>query len=435
MGKKAFWLLLAALAAARLAMMATAPVFEPSEARYAVISANMARYGDFVVPRFTHDLEYQSFDGKPPLVFQAGGVFCKLFGVCEFAVRLFPFLSAALLLFILYHSVKKFHGGGSARLAVAVCASCTAFYAASGVAMTDMSLACCVAGALLVYRCFLDGFRLRYAFAAAALLGAGMIVKGPVALAMFGLPVLLDCVVNRRWKGVFNLKWLAAAPVFFAIAAPWFVLVEMRNPGAVWYFFYNENFLRFVSHDYGDKYGAGREAFRGVSLVWAFVVTLPWALLPLVSAWRLRRMPRLIPAAADFRSFELLSVLAITGFWCLTSRVLVYYLFPVVPLFAAYFAPRCDQRLVAWLTPWASSLTVAVLAAALAGGASFSDSMRGEKTPFSAVENHYAFEFYHGRKTEAELAPYRSARSMYMKLRAMRKAEASGAAKKNGGAK
>ena len=298
---RTFWIVLATMAVIRLALMATVPVFEPSEARYAAISANMARSGDFVVPHFTHNLEYQSFDGKPPLVFQAGGLFCEVFGVNEFAVRLFPFLSALLLLFILYHAVCKFSDSDAGRLAVLVCLSCTAFYAAAGIAMTDMTLACCVAGALLLYRCFLDGFAWRYAMGVMAQTGAGMIVKGPVALVMFGLPVLVDAIVNRRWKGIFNWKWLATAPVFFLIAVPWFVLVEQRNPGAVWYFFYNENFMRFISHDYGDKYGAGREAFRGVSIPWALVATLPWVLVAPLKRIRWKR-------------FDLLAVLTITGF-------------------------------------------------------------------------------------------------------------------------
>ena len=54
MTRRSFWLILAALGAIRLALMATVPVFEPSEARYAAIAANMARTGDFTVPRFTH---------------------------------------------------------------------------------------------------------------------------------------------------------------------------------------------------------------------------------------------------------------------------------------------------------------------------------------------------------------------------------------------
>jgi len=161
---KAFFRILFALLAIRLVLMAIVPVFEPSEARYAAIAANMARTGDFVVPRFTYKCEYQSFDGKPPLVFQAGGVCCRLLGTgnrhsLQLAVRIFPLLSAMLLLAILFHAVRITADVRRAWLAVAICATCTAFYAAAGMALTDMSLTCCTAGALLLYECCLEARR------------------------------------------------------------------------------------------------------------------------------------------------------------------------------------------------------------------------------------------------------------------------------------
>ena len=422
-------MLLAGMLALRLALMAVVPVFEPSEARYAAISANMARSGDYVVPHFTHNLEYQSFDGKPPLVFQAGGLFCKVRGVNEFAVRLFPFLSALLCLFILYPAVRRNSDSETGRLAVLVCLSCTSFYAASGICMTDMTLTCCVAGALLLYRCFLEGFGLGYAAGVMALLGAGMIVKGPVALVMFGLPAFVFALITRNWKGIFNWKWLATAPIFLLVAVPWFVFVEQRNPGAVWYFFYNENFMRFISHEYGDKYGAGREAFHGVSILWSLVATLPWALIPL---WDL--FCRFVPAnrtirtiqqsdTSPWRTFEFLSLVAITGFWCLTSRVLIYYLFPVVPLFAAWLVQRGDRSCLAKLAPWGVCLSSLVLVGGLVGGMLFSDKMLGAKTEFHPLENHYACEFYHGRKSDEDLAKCRKVRAEYLRRRAERRAK------------
>jgi 4-amino-4-deoxy-L-arabinose transferase-like glycosyltransferase len=429
MTRRSFWLILLALAVVRLALMATIPVFEPSEARYAAISANMARSGDFVVPRFTHNLEYQSFDGKPPLVFQAGGLFVKALGTdapwkLQLAVRLFPFLSAVLMLVILYFAVARLSGPGTGRLAVAMCATSTAFYAASGIAMTDMTLTCCVAGALLLYRTFADTRSLASAAGVAALLGAGMITKGPVALALFGLPVLADAILHRRWSAVFSWKWLAVAPVFLVIAVPWFVLVEQRNPGSVWYFFYNENFLRFVSHDYGDKYGAGREAFRGVSILWALVSVMPWTFVPFGrGAWLvwknrelgLRKCLGEIERRANLSGFFFVSCLVIVGFWCLTSRVLIYYLFPVIPLAAAWYALQGTREVLLRLVAPYAALTVTVLVLGFAGGAMFSDKMRGEDTPFGVFEKNYAYEFYHGRMSEEELAPYRSQREEFLR--------------------
>ncbi len=394
MKARTFWWILLVLAAMRLVLMAVTPVFDPSEARYAAISANMARSGDFVVPHFTYEGRYQSFDGKPPLVFQAGGLCCRLLGTekpmaLQFSVRVFPFLSAALLLLILYRTVRLFSEAGTARLAVVIAATSTAFLAAAGLSMTDMTLTACVAGALLLYRSFLAGYAWRDAAGVALLLGAGMVVKGPVSMVMFALPVLAEALVNRRWRGIFNGKWLAVAPLFLLVAVPWFVLVEQRNPGSVWYFFYNENFLRFVTPDYGDKYGAGREAFRGVAIVWLVVATLPWSLFPLASLIRRRAWP--------WKDFFVVSVLAITGFWCLTSRVLLYYLFPAIPLFAAALALNGPaESLRRWAVPIAG-LSTAVLVGLLVGGSCCSDKMQGAASlQYFGYRNRYSHEFYHG---------------------------------------
>lgn len=417
MNRKTFWYLILALVALRLVLMATIPVFEPSEARYAAISANMARSGDYVVPRFTHNFEYQSFDGKPPLVFQAGGLFCEVFGVCEFAVRLFPFLSAVLLLAILYFSVHRKTDDETARLAVIVAATSTAFYAAAGISMTDMTLACTVAGSLLLYRTYLDERKLRYAAGIALLLGAGMITKGPIAIVLFGLPVFVDACVNRNWKAIFTWQWLAVSPLFFLVAVPWFVMIERVNPGAVWYFFYNENFMRFLSHDYGDKYGAGREAFRGVSILWAFVATLPWALVPIYELIRTAAVPH----RRTITSFLPLAILAIVGFWCLTSRVLLYYLFPVIPLVAAALVEQGNRKLLSRLALPVSGLTAAILTFGFVIGSFTSEKMQGAKTEFSFLDNHYAYEFYHGTPSKEQLAPCRAAWEIRERARAERR--------------
>lgn len=390
MKAKTFVALILVLLFSRLATMAFTPVFDPSEARYAVMAANMARTGDFVVPHFTYKGVYQSFDGKPPLVFQAGGVFCRIFGVNEFSVRLFPFFCAILLGLILYHTVVKIGSVEKAMAAVLVYGSSAAFLATSGFAMTDGPLAVSVAGALLLYRCFLDRYEFKYALCVAVLLGAGMIVKGPVAFVLFGFPVFVDACVNNRWKAIFNVKWLYVLPVALLIAVPWFVLVEQRNPGAVEYFFVNENFRRFLYKEYGDKYGAGRETFRGMALVWTFLATLPWALIPIWNAVKTRAKP-------VWRDFAFLSISAITFFWCLPSHTLLSYLLPVTPLFATYIALTSDERPLLRL----SRVVVPVVAVGLMIGLfvapSCSTKMLGAKAPdFYGFSNRYSHEFYYG---------------------------------------
>ena len=386
------------LLASRLVVMNATPLFEPSEARYAAISANMARTGDFLVPRFTHKRIYQPFAGKPPLVFQASGVFCRLFGVCEFAVRLVPFLSFVSLLALLFFVVRRLADAEAGMLAAGICATSVALYAAAGFCMTDTPLALCSSGALLLYLRLRTGSAqpsLRSVIGIATLLGLGMLVKGPVALAIFGLPVVADAAINRKWKHILSFRWLLGVAIFVAISAPWFCMMENAQPGFIRYFFINENLLRFLVHDYGDMYGSGRETFRGMALVWALVVTMPWSLLALVR-------PRCMGLRALRTSFPLLASAVITAFWCLTSRVPIAYLLPVVPLFsthlALYGARDGSCRSTSWrVFPFAAAISAIALVATLMVVLAFTpDKMPGAAAEPTARKSRYSYEFYNG---------------------------------------
>lgn len=388
---------LAGLLAARVAIMFGTPLFEPSEARYAAISANMARTGDFLVPRFTYKGTYRAFEGKPPLVFQASGAFCRLFGVNEFAVRLTPFLSFAGLLAILFFVVRRLAGAEAGMLAAGMCATSVALYAAAGICMTDVPLALCSSGALLLHLLHLKDARPRrgVVLGVSALLGLGMLVKGPVALALFGLPVAADAAINRRWRLIFDRRWLPGAALFAAVAAPWFWRMELEQPGFLRYFFVNENILRFLVRDYGDMYGGGREMFRGMAIIWAFVVTLPWSLF---AALR----PQCLRPAALRASFPLLAVAAVTLFWCLTSRIPLAYLLPVAPLFAAHLALHAESdargRELAWRAlPFAAAIAVFALSATLAFVlVATPKRMPGPAAQPTMHKNRYSYEFYNG---------------------------------------
>ncbi len=381
---------LAALLFARLIVMAVSPVFEPSEARYAAISANMARTGDWLVPRFTHRGVYQPFSGKPPLVFQASALACRAIGISPFAVRIAPFASFLILLVSLFVCTKRLNDAKCAWAAVMACSSSVALYASAGFCMTDVPLSCCTTGALLAYALFRERPSLEAPLWAGAALGCGMLVKGPVVLALCGVAVFADLAVNRRWKTLFNVRWLAAIPVFLAISAPWFILMHREDPGFLRYFFINENLLRFLVHDYGDRYGAGRETFRGMATIWAFVVALPWSLLPLKvlrGGWRGRSW---IP-----HDFFLVSSLAVTAFWCLTSRVPLAYLLPIVPLFSVYVARRWSG-VVERFFPIAAVLSFIALVATLLFTAAFSNKLPGVDAKPKMRGSSYSYEFYHG---------------------------------------
>lgn len=317
-----------ALLAARVAAAAWMPVFDPSEARYATLAANMARSGDFVRPAFFHHGVYQTFAGKPPLSFQMGALACRAFGVGDFAVRLPSLLCAAGVLALLWWAARP--RGGRAR-AVLLCVGMPGFLAFAGLCMTDMPLTFAVVGMLAVLA---RGIRTGWSWPLATLwglfAGAGLLIKGPVALALGGGPFALWCLLNGLPRGLtrWHVWWMGG--LCLGLAAPWFALMEAREPGSFAYFLLNENIGRFLTQDYGDRYGSGHKFFHGVSVPWLLALTAPWGL------WFLRRR-----VWRGFRgNLPALATAWVVVFWALTPRVPLAYLLPAVPLAAWWLGSR-----------------------------------------------------------------------------------------------
>ncbi len=423
-----FLLTMALLIAARLVIMGTTYVFEPSESRYAAISANMALTRDWFAPSFTYEGKWEIFAGKPPLAFQASALSALILGGAgEFAVRLPAFLSFLSLLALLYISARKLSRDealdpSAPLLATGICATSAALYATAGFCMTDLPLACCTSGALLIY-CAWRARTLISALAIGALLALGMMIKGPISPLLFLLGALVDFLWRRfalkEERAFPPLGLIAAAIAIFLVAViPYFALIEKRQSGFLEYFFINENLLRFLVKDYGDKYGAGRESFRGMAAIWAFLVTLPWS--PWLAAEFFAPAKRLLErltnkgaasaapaAAAEPRRYStaLAAAAAITLFWCLTSRVPPTYLLPVVPLISLHIALH-SSRLAApapaarhlWrMLPYAALACVIVLAATL-GVTRLTKPRKlpGPDAPPKVSDHYFSYEFYHG---------------------------------------
>ena len=348
--RRGFLYLLCVLILLRLLLNCLMPLMDPSEARYALICKIMAESGNYLEPKLIHDGVLMNFEGKPPLCFQAGAVACRIFGVNIFAVRLPSFLFAAGLLAVLYGAIRRIKGEKVAQLAVLLTLSSPIFFLYAGMCMTDMALAFCVCSAVFAYMVFdhesAHGNKKIASIGFFAALGLGMLVKGPVALVMAGMPVFLFVLLGNRWRDLRNHAWIPGFIAFLLIAAPWYILMQRANPDFLYYFFVNENFKRFLFKEYGDQYGAGRETFRGMALLWFLLSNLPAVFLVLIPARSQegrRKLAGLWRKDALANSLPLLGFLVITFFWCLTSRVLITYVLPTVPFFSVWLAESLTE--------------------------------------------------------------------------------------------
>ncbi len=133
----------------------------------------------------------------------------------------------------------------------------------------------------------------------AATAALNVLTKGLIGLVFPAAIIGLYLLLTGNLKRLLRMRLLSSALVFLAIAAPWHIAVAIKNPpvgqwrGFWWFYFINEQFLRYlgkrIPHDYDTVPLA---IFWGLMLVWLF----PW------SAFVLQALARVPHRRSQWRS-------------------------------------------------------------------------------------------------------------------------------------
>ena len=270
----------------RLLTLGSPAITDPSEGRYAVMGQNMVLSGDWLTPRTYMDGQLVPFLGKPPLHSWATATSYSFFGVDEVAARIPSFLASAGTVILCAGLAAQCFGMQAAICTVLLLLSSWLFFFLGSSCLTDPLLMFFVTLSMTAFaKIFLvadmpkNGARRSREVLLFAALSFGMMVKGPIAIAIPGLAIGLWSLATKRIAELRGFSWSTAALIFFAIVAPWYVLAERANPGFLKYFFINENLLRFFVKNYGDRYGSGHVYRYGT--IWLFLLAgfLPGALM------------------------------------------------------------------------------------------------------------------------------------------------------------
>lgn len=378
------WVLLLLLWFAPLGVPALS---DPDEGRYGEIPREMLVSGDWVTPR----LDGVKYFEKPPLQYWATAVAEELVGPNAWAVRLWPALCGFAGLLLARAVGRRLYGERVGWASLIVQGSALYYVGLARVATLDMSLSFTLqialsALVLLVHRPATGPAARTPATGALATgppptgppAGPPVRMPGPRALALWlavgvslalltkGLVGILipgtvgvlfmllyrDVTLLRRAR----LQWSLAALV--VIAAPWFVLVSLRNPGFARFFFIFEHFQRYLSTRGFDRY---QPAWFFLPVILAGV--LPWLSLLPRALWQAVRAARTEPASG----LLLIWSLFIFVFFSASHSKLVPYVLPLMPalslLIGRTVAELPARRLAAHLSGVA--LLAAVLLAAL----------------------------------------------------------------------
>ncbi|WP_192022230.1 ArnT family glycosyltransferase [Shewanella sp. WPAGA9] len=276
LGTNLLWLLMGVLLV-RLVSLALYPLMDTTEARYGEMARLMAETGNWLTPQFDYGVP---FWGKPPLQNWMSASFIELFANNEFFLRLPHFIVGVLSLALVVKFAKRFSING---LTVAIIyATTTVFYVCLGTVMTDMGL---LLGLTLAFIGFYLAWQGEYfwGYAGFAGLAIGLMAKGPVVIAIFGIGVSLWMLwavgpINM-WRELWQkVPLLSGLTLMLSLVLPWYVMAEQATPGFIQYFIVGEHWSRFVDSGWkGDLYGTAHDEARGTIWMYFAVACLPWS--------------------------------------------------------------------------------------------------------------------------------------------------------------
>lgn len=328
----ALYLALAALVVAIwFAASASRPLFNPDEGRYAEISREMLVTGDWVIPH----LDGMPYIEKPPLQYWATALSFRLFGLSEFAARLYTSLTAIGTLLVVWLLARKIWNEQAAWRAAAILLSLSLFVIVGQLLSLDMSLTFYMTlglAAFLLAQCRPENSRWAMPLAWGAI-ALGVLTKGLVAAAIPAAVLILYSLAARDWAVWRRLSFGIGLPLFLAVAVPWHWLAERRLPDFLDFYLLREHVERYLT-PVADR----QEPWWFFSAVF-LAGSLPWtvsAVGALLRGWRRRGAP----GAFDPLLFLRIWVLFVLVFFSISDSQLIPYIAPAFPALAWLIAVR-----------------------------------------------------------------------------------------------
>lgn len=302
-------------------------VIEISEARYAEISREMLRGGDWLHPRL---LGIQHFH-KPPVTYMISAWGMELFGVNAFGVRFFLQVSLVLQALLIYGIGQLLlRDNRQALIAVVVYITMPAVLISSRNLTTDSFLTTFELAAIYAWFKHKNNSYAAWLYFFYLLLALAFLTKGPVGLIF---PVLV--AIGYRNAGAAHATkyqlWhhLPALLLFIVVGASWYVYLIIQDAQFLDYFVFKHTVQRYANPE-----TFGRSKPWWFYLVLAPALSLPWSAILLIHYKKLKALPR-----TQARLFILWLLVPLVFFSFSGSKLILY----ILPLFAGM------ALLVSWL--------------------------------------------------------------------------------------
>ena len=314
------------------------PLMDDADGSHADAGREILTRGDWVT---LHENGIRYLE-KAPLPYWGMAVAFKLFGVAAWTARLSLHFSVLVLAFFLYQFGRRFLTPQAGFWAGVLFLATIGPYLFTRLLIPDVTVGLWI-GISLYY--FLDGWQcekpsLISCWAIAAAIGLNVLTKGLIGIVFPCAIILAFLLLAGDLRHILKMHLVTSTLVFLLVAAPWHILAAVRNPpageakGFLWFYFVNEQFLRYLGKRYPVDYGTvPLVLFYGLLLLWF----LPWStFLPQALAQIRLRLPRIAGVRKSNEAVLLLLfcwAAVILLFFSFSTRQ-EYYVAPALPAFA-----------------------------------------------------------------------------------------------------
>jgi 4-amino-4-deoxy-L-arabinose transferase-like glycosyltransferase len=243
------------------------------EPRYAQVAHEMLEHRDWITPT----LGGQPWIEKPPLYYWQAIIAYKIFGVSDWAARLPSAFDAALLVLAVYFFLRRFRPGIELDGAL-ITASCAGMIGYARAASTDMPLAATFSIGMLSWWAWSESKKQNYLLFFYAFIALASLAKGPVAPLLAAIIIIFYAAAARESQLIAKSVSLPGILLFCLICLPWYVVVQMRNPGFIEEFILRQNLERF-----------SQNLYHHIEPWWFYIpiavlALIPWTVFALASA-------------------------------------------------------------------------------------------------------------------------------------------------------
>lgn len=353
LSRRSWFALVVVLALVWFANLDVRALQHPDEGRYAEIAREMVATGDWVTPR----LDGLKYFEKPPLQYWLTAASFEAFEVDEWTARLPGAIAGFLTLAIVAYVGSVVASPAAGRYAALALAGSVWLFGIAHLVTLDALLTFWLTlalGAFIVAQHVRDtpASQTRFMLIAWAATAAGVLTKGLIALLIPFCTLVLYTLAARDRSPWTRLHLVKGLVVLLVLAAPWFVLVSMRNPEFARFFFIHEHFQRFLTTEH-----------RRTGAWWYFVPMVVVGLLPWtgIFLWRLRRSWRSATRQPDgfaWARFCLVWSAFVLVFFSLSGSKLPSYILPIFPAAALVLGWQLQQMRTATLATLTGVLVV-----------------------------------------------------------------------------